>query len=127
MQGTAAASSSPAAPYGAWAYVVVFALMALSLAGIPAIGATVVGWAAVLAGQDKLNIVAVLVVAMLGAEAGGLAGMPSVTGGAASSWSGLDAGGSGCSKPSPRRRPSTPSGGAWPSSSPRPWSPASCG
>jgi membrane protein DedA with SNARE-associated domain len=48
--------------------------MALSFAGIPAIGATVVGWAAVLASQGKLNIFAVLVVAMLGAEAGGLVG-----------------------------------------------------
>ena len=74
MQGIVAASSSSAAPYGAWAYLVVFALMALSFAGIPAIGATVVAWAAVLASQGKLNIVAVLVVAMLGAEAGGLIG-----------------------------------------------------
>jgi membrane protein DedA with SNARE-associated domain len=60
--------------WGAWAYLVVFALMALSFAGIPAIGAAVVGWAAVLASQGKLNIVVVLIVAMLGAEAGGLAG-----------------------------------------------------
>lgn len=60
--------------WGAWAYLVVFALMALSFAGIPAIGAAVVGWAAVLASQGKLNIVVVLIVAVLGAEAGGLAG-----------------------------------------------------
>jgi membrane protein DedA with SNARE-associated domain len=60
--------------YGAGAYLVVFALMALSFAGIPAIGGAVMGWAAVLASQGKLNIVAVLIVAMLGAEAGGLAG-----------------------------------------------------
>jgi membrane protein DedA with SNARE-associated domain len=56
------------------AYLAVFALMALSFMGIPAIGATVVGWASVLASQGKLNIVAVLTVAMLGAEVGGLAG-----------------------------------------------------
>ncbi len=60
--------------WGAWAYLMVFALMALSFAGIPAIGAAVVGWAAVLASQGKLNIVVVLIVAALGAEAGGLAG-----------------------------------------------------
>jgi membrane protein DedA with SNARE-associated domain len=54
--------------------VAVFALMALSFAGIPALGAAVVGWASVLASQGKLNIFAVLIVAALGAEAGGLAG-----------------------------------------------------
>jgi membrane protein DedA with SNARE-associated domain len=68
------AASSSAAQYGVGAYLVVFALMALSFAGIPAIGAAVVGWAAVLASQGKLNIGAVLIVAALGAEAGGLAG-----------------------------------------------------
>lgn len=68
------AAASPTTQYGAWAYLGVFALMALSFAGIPAIGAAVVGWAAVLASQGKLNIFVVLIVAMLGAEAGGLAG-----------------------------------------------------
>ena len=68
------AAAAPAQPYGGWAYVAVFALMALSFAGIPALGAAVVGWASVLASQGKLNIVAVLIVAALGAEAGGLAG-----------------------------------------------------
>ena len=43
-------------------------------AGIPAIGAAVVGWASVQASQGKLNIGVVRVVAMLGAEVGGLAG-----------------------------------------------------
>ena len=70
----ALAAAPETASYGAGAYLVVFALMALSLAGIPAIGGAVVGWAAVLASQGKLNIFAVLIVAMLGAEAGGLAG-----------------------------------------------------
>jgi len=68
------AAAAETASYGAGAYLVVFALMALSFAGIPAIGAAVVGWAAVLASQGKLNIFAVLIVAALGAEAGGLAG-----------------------------------------------------
>lgn len=68
------AATAPAQPYGGWAYVAVFALMALSFAGIPALGAAVVGWASVLASQGKLNIVVVLIVAALGAEAGGLAG-----------------------------------------------------
>ena len=68
------AAAAETASYGAGAYLVVFALMALSFAGIPAIGGAVVGWAAVLASQGKLNIFAVLIVAVLGAEAGGLAG-----------------------------------------------------
>jgi membrane protein DedA with SNARE-associated domain len=70
----AIAAASSAEQYSAWAYLAVFVLMAVSFAGIPAIGAAVVGWAAVAASQGKLNIYAVLVVAMLGAEAGGLAG-----------------------------------------------------
>ncbi len=68
------AAASSAEPFGAWAYLAVFALMALSFAGIPAVGATVVAGAAVLASQGKLNIYVVLIVAALGAEAGGLAG-----------------------------------------------------
>ncbi len=68
------AAAAETASYGVGAYLVVFVLMALSFAGIPAIGGAVVGWAAVLASQGKLNIVAVLIVAALGAEAGGLAG-----------------------------------------------------
>jgi membrane protein DedA with SNARE-associated domain len=59
---------------GAGAYLAVFVLMALTFIGIPAVGPAVVGWAAVLASQGKLNIVVVLIVAALGAEAGGLIG-----------------------------------------------------
>jgi membrane protein DedA with SNARE-associated domain len=55
----------------AWAYLAVFVLMALTFIGIPAVGPAVVGGAAVLASQGKLNIVVVLIVAALGAEAGG--------------------------------------------------------
>ena len=43
------AAASSAEQYGAWAYLAVFGLMAVSFAGIPANGAAVVGWAAVLA------------------------------------------------------------------------------
>jgi len=70
----AVAAASSAGQYGGWAYLAVFAFMALSFAGIPAIGAPVVGLAAVVASQGKLNIAVVLIVAALGAEAGGLAG-----------------------------------------------------
>ena len=70
----AIAADSAAAQSGLWAYLAVFALMVLSFAGIPAIGAAVVGWASVLASQGKLNIAAVIVVALIGAEVGGLAG-----------------------------------------------------
>ena len=67
-------AATSAAQYGAWVYLAVFALMVVSFAGIPALGAAVVGWAAVLASQGKLNIAGVLIAAMLGAEVGGLAG-----------------------------------------------------
>jgi membrane protein DedA with SNARE-associated domain len=56
------------------AYLAVFLLMTLTFIGIPAVGPAVVGWAAVQASQGKLNIVLVLIVAALGAEAGGLIG-----------------------------------------------------
>ncbi len=72
MHAIAAASSET--QYGAWAYLAVFALMTLTFIGIPAVGPAVVAWAAVLASQGKLNIVAVLIVAALGAEVGGLIG-----------------------------------------------------
>src|SRR5256886_16044339 len=68
------AAASSAAQYGVGAYLAVCALMALCFAGIPAVGAAVVGWASVLASQGKLNIVLVLIVAALGADAGGLLG-----------------------------------------------------
>jgi membrane protein DedA with SNARE-associated domain len=58
----------------AGAYLAVFLLMMLTFIGIPAVGPAVVGWAAVLASQGKLNIVLVLIAAALGAEAGGLIG-----------------------------------------------------
>jgi membrane protein DedA with SNARE-associated domain len=42
--------------------------------GVPVIGAAVIGFAAVLASQGELNIAAVLVVAAIGCEVGGLGG-----------------------------------------------------
>jgi membrane protein DedA with SNARE-associated domain len=68
------ATASSTAQSSVWAYLAVFVLMVLSFAGIPAIGAAVVGWAAVLASQGTLNIGVVLIVALAGAEVGGLAG-----------------------------------------------------
>jgi len=70
----AIAVAASAEQLGVWAYLVVFVLMVLAFAGIPAIGALVVGWASVLASQGKLNIGLVLVVAMVGAEIGGMLG-----------------------------------------------------
>jgi membrane protein DedA with SNARE-associated domain len=58
----------------AGAYLAVFLFMTLAFIGLPAVGPAVIGWAAVLASQGKLNIVLVLIVAALGAEAGGLIG-----------------------------------------------------
>lgn len=63
-----------ATPGGPWAYVAVFALVAVGWAGIPAIGGAVIAGAAVLASQGHLNLAGVLVASVLGTEAGGLAG-----------------------------------------------------
>jgi len=59
---------------GFWAYLVVFAAAAAGYMGIPLIGTVVIGFAAVLASQGRLNIAAVLVVAAIGCEVGGLGG-----------------------------------------------------
>jgi membrane protein DedA with SNARE-associated domain len=59
---------------GAWAYVVVFILVAIGWAGVPAIGGAVIAGAAVLASQGQLSLGGVLVASVLGTEAGGLAG-----------------------------------------------------
>jgi len=64
----AAATGSP------WAYLLVFALVAIGWAGVPAIGGTVVAGASVLASQGQLNIAGVLAASILGAGVGGLAG-----------------------------------------------------
>lgn len=72
MHPLAAASST--APGGLWQYAVIFVLVAVGWAGVPAIGGAVIAGAAVLASQGSLDIAGVLVAAVLGTEAGGLVG-----------------------------------------------------
>jgi len=72
MHMLAAAESSASA--GSWAYFGVFALVTLGWAGIPGIGATVLGAATVAASQGNLNIAAVLIVAIIAVEVGGIVG-----------------------------------------------------
>jgi membrane protein DedA with SNARE-associated domain len=72
MHPLAAASSSVSD--SPWAYLGIFALVMLGWAGIPGIGATVLGAATVAASQGKLNIAAVLLVAIIAVEAGGVVG-----------------------------------------------------
>jgi membrane protein DedA with SNARE-associated domain len=72
MHTLATADASSTLP--AWAYLVVFAAAAAGYMGVPFIATAVIGTAAVLASQGQLNIVAVLVVAALGCEVGGLGG-----------------------------------------------------
>jgi membrane-associated protein len=68
-----AAAGSPESE-GFLAYLVIFALVTLGWAGIPGIGATVLGAATALASQGRLNIAAVLLVAVIAVEVGGMAG-----------------------------------------------------
>lgn len=57
-----------------WAYLIVFAAAAAGYMGVPFVATAVIGGAAVLASQGELNIAAVLVVAAIGCEIGGLGG-----------------------------------------------------
>jgi membrane protein DedA with SNARE-associated domain len=57
-----------------WQYVLLFLAVAASFAGVPAIGATALGAAAVAASQGNLAISAVIVVATVAGEVGGLVG-----------------------------------------------------
>jgi len=57
-----------------WQYLLLFLAVAASWAGVPAIGTAALGTAAVAASQDKLDPAAVIVVAVLAGEAGGLGG-----------------------------------------------------
>ena len=68
------AAEAPPSALGIWAYLVVFVAAAAGYMGIPVIGTAVIGFAAVLASQGTLNIVAVLAVAAIGCEIGGLGG-----------------------------------------------------
>ena len=57
-----------------WEYVVLFAAVAASWAGVPVIGATALGLAGVAASQGKLNLALVIVVSTAAGEVGGLIG-----------------------------------------------------
>jgi membrane-associated protein len=57
-----------------WQYVLLFLAVAASWAGVPAIGTAALGAAAVAASQHRLDPAAVIVVAVLTGEAGGLGG-----------------------------------------------------
>ena len=57
-----------------WQYLLLFLAVAASWAGVPVIGTAALGTAAVAASQDKLDLAAVIVVAVLAGEAGGLVG-----------------------------------------------------
>jgi membrane protein DedA with SNARE-associated domain len=70
----ALASSGSALSASIWAYPAIFGAALTGWGGVPGIGGTVVAAATVAASQGKLNIAGVLVAAVLGVEAGGLAG-----------------------------------------------------
>ena len=57
-----------------WQYLLLFLAVAASWAGVPFIGTAGLGAAAVAASQEKLDLVAVIVVAVIAGEVGGLAG-----------------------------------------------------
>ena len=57
-----------------WQYLVLFLAVAASWAGVPVIGTAALGAAAVAASQRRLDLAAVIVVAVVAGEAGGLGG-----------------------------------------------------
>jgi membrane protein DedA with SNARE-associated domain len=57
-----------------WQYLLLFVLVAASWAGVPAIGTAALGAAAVAASQSRLDLAAVIAVAVVAGEAGGLCG-----------------------------------------------------
>jgi membrane protein DedA with SNARE-associated domain len=57
-----------------WEYAVLFLAVAASFAGVPAIGTTALAAAAVGASQGNLDLAAVILVSIAGAEVGGLIG-----------------------------------------------------
>jgi len=57
-----------------WQYVLLFLAVAASFAGVPAVGATALGAAAVAASQGRLDLSAVVVVSTAAGEVGGLIG-----------------------------------------------------
>ena len=68
------AAAGPPEAIGSWAYIVLFFAAAAGYMGVPVIGSAVIAFAAVLASQGRLNIAAVLIVAAIGCEVGGLGG-----------------------------------------------------
>jgi membrane protein DedA with SNARE-associated domain len=70
----ALATAGSALSIGVWAYPAIFGAVLIGWGGVPGIGGTVIAAATVAASQGKLNIAGVLVAAVLGVEAGGLAG-----------------------------------------------------
>jgi membrane-associated protein len=57
-----------------WPYVVLFLTVAVSWAGVPAVGPAAIGAATVAASQNKLDLTAVVVVSVLASEIGGICG-----------------------------------------------------
>ena len=57
-----------------WQYLLLFLAVAASWAGAPVIGTAALGAAAVAASQRRLDLTAVIVVAVIAGEAGGLGG-----------------------------------------------------
>jgi hypothetical protein len=57
-----------------WQYLLLFLAVAASWAGVPVIGTASLGAAAVAASQQKLQLAAVIVVAVVAGEVGGLGG-----------------------------------------------------
>jgi membrane protein DedA with SNARE-associated domain len=57
-----------------WQYLLLFLAVAASWAGVPVIGTAALGAAAVAASQRRLDLTAVIVVAVIAGEAGGLGG-----------------------------------------------------
>jgi membrane protein DedA with SNARE-associated domain len=68
-----AVAGPPGVP-AVWAYLVLFLAAAAGYMGVPLVGTAVIGFAGVLASQGQLNIAAVLIVAAIGCEVGGLGG-----------------------------------------------------
>jgi hypothetical protein len=66
-----------------WQYPPLFLTVAASWAGVPLIGTTALGAAAVAASQRRLDLAAVIVVSVIAGEAAGLAAMPSTVAGEA--------------------------------------------
>ena len=69
-----------------WQYLLLFLAVAASWAGVPVIGTAGLGAAAVAASQQKLQLAAVIVVAVVAGEVGGLAVMPLAAAGAGGCW-----------------------------------------